>query len=190
VRTRFLIFPSTSLSILLWAQRNVHDPRALAVILEKAEEELARKRHPDPYIRESSPNRCISHRRSHALQPQCSREVQSGTWRNFCLCDGLLTSLSLLLCVSGAVGTPRERNLPVCTPPSLARSPNDLLHLAYARSHLRPRSAPLILDKSNVTCVIISPIPESRRGDPFGYHVLIIILSSQDVKNTRDRQKA
>lgn len=32
-------------------QRNVHDPRALAVILEKAEEELARKRHPDPYIR-------------------------------------------------------------------------------------------------------------------------------------------
>ncbi|KAH8985430.1 hypothetical protein EDB86DRAFT_2810223 [Lactarius hatsudake] len=34
--------------------RNVHDPRALAVILEKAEEELARKRHPDPYIRASS----------------------------------------------------------------------------------------------------------------------------------------
>ena len=33
------------------SQRNVHDPRALAVILEKAEEELARKRHPDPYIR-------------------------------------------------------------------------------------------------------------------------------------------
>ena len=32
-------------------QRNVHDPRALAVILEKAEEELARNRHPDPYIR-------------------------------------------------------------------------------------------------------------------------------------------
>jgi hypothetical protein len=35
----------------LTARRNVHDPRALAVILEKAEEELARKRHPDPYIR-------------------------------------------------------------------------------------------------------------------------------------------
>ncbi|KAI9434444.1 hypothetical protein H4582DRAFT_1977568 [Lactarius indigo] len=34
--------------------RNVHDPRALAAILEKAEEELARKRHPDPYIRASS----------------------------------------------------------------------------------------------------------------------------------------
>jgi hypothetical protein len=32
-------------------QRDVHDPRALAAILEKAEEELARKRHPDPYIR-------------------------------------------------------------------------------------------------------------------------------------------
>src|SRR6267142_5984252 len=32
-------------------KRNVHDPRALAAILEKAEEKLARKRHPDPYIR-------------------------------------------------------------------------------------------------------------------------------------------
>ncbi|KAG5648820.1 hypothetical protein DXG03_000169 [Asterophora parasitica] len=30
--------------------RNVHDPRALATILEKAEAELAAKRHPDPYI--------------------------------------------------------------------------------------------------------------------------------------------
>lgn len=39
----------------LCVDRNVHDPRALAVILEKAEEELARKRHPDPYIRASSP---------------------------------------------------------------------------------------------------------------------------------------
>ena len=32
---------------------NVHDPRALAVLLERAEEELARMKHPDPYIRES-----------------------------------------------------------------------------------------------------------------------------------------
>jgi hypothetical protein len=31
---------------------NVHDPRALAVLLEKAEEELAHMKHPDPYIRE------------------------------------------------------------------------------------------------------------------------------------------
>ncbi|TFK64058.1 hypothetical protein BDN72DRAFT_901894 [Pluteus cervinus] len=30
--------------------RNVHDPRALAAILEKAEAELANKKHPDPYI--------------------------------------------------------------------------------------------------------------------------------------------
>ncbi|KNZ77233.1 NADH dehydrogenase [ubiquinone] 1 beta subcomplex subunit 9 [Termitomyces sp. J132] len=30
--------------------RNVHDPRALAVILEKAEADLADKKHPDPYI--------------------------------------------------------------------------------------------------------------------------------------------
>ncbi|KAH9988418.1 NDUFB9, NADH-ubiquinone oxidoreductase [Russula vinacea] len=35
--------------------RNVHDPRALAAILEKAEEELARKRHPDPYIHPTFP---------------------------------------------------------------------------------------------------------------------------------------
>lgn len=33
--------------------RDVHDPRALAVILEKAEEDLAKRKHPDPYIRES-----------------------------------------------------------------------------------------------------------------------------------------
>ncbi|KAF8238995.1 NDUFB9, NADH-ubiquinone oxidoreductase [Tricholoma matsutake] len=30
--------------------RNVHDPRELAVILERAEAELASKKHPDPYI--------------------------------------------------------------------------------------------------------------------------------------------
>ena len=29
--------------------RDVHDPRALAVILEKAEVELAAMKHPDPY---------------------------------------------------------------------------------------------------------------------------------------------
>ncbi|KAJ8507376.1 hypothetical protein ONZ45_g10246 [Pleurotus djamor] len=30
--------------------RDVHDPRALAVILEKAEAELAKRQHPDPVI--------------------------------------------------------------------------------------------------------------------------------------------
>ncbi|GLB34083.1 putative complex 1 protein (LYR family) [Lyophyllum shimeji] len=30
--------------------RDVHDPRALAAILEKAEADLAEKKHPDPYI--------------------------------------------------------------------------------------------------------------------------------------------
>ncbi|KAI0290073.1 hypothetical protein B0F90DRAFT_1756523 [Multifurca ochricompacta] len=35
--------------------RNVHDPRALATILEKAEEELACKRHPDPYVHSNLP---------------------------------------------------------------------------------------------------------------------------------------
>ena len=36
-------------------RRNVSDPRALAAILEKAEAELAARRHPDPYIREYFP---------------------------------------------------------------------------------------------------------------------------------------
>ncbi|KAK0491416.1 hypothetical protein IW261DRAFT_1413724 [Armillaria novae-zelandiae] len=36
--------------------RNVHDPRALAVILERAEAELAAKKHPDPYISPLFPN--------------------------------------------------------------------------------------------------------------------------------------
>jgi len=43
--------PPSSIFLKISARRNVHDPRALATILEKAEEELARKRHPDPYIR-------------------------------------------------------------------------------------------------------------------------------------------
>lgn len=34
--------------------RNVHDPRALAIVLEKAEADLAAKKHPDPYIGELS----------------------------------------------------------------------------------------------------------------------------------------
>ncbi|KAF9006639.1 hypothetical protein BDQ17DRAFT_298493 [Cyathus striatus] len=37
------------------ANRNVHDPRALAVILEKAEASLAARVHPDPYIPASFP---------------------------------------------------------------------------------------------------------------------------------------
>ncbi|KIM91229.1 hypothetical protein PILCRDRAFT_811740 [Piloderma croceum F 1598] len=35
--------------------RNVHDPRSLAIILQKAEEELANKLHPDPYIEPTMP---------------------------------------------------------------------------------------------------------------------------------------
>jgi hypothetical protein len=36
-------------------RRNIHDPRALAVILEKAENYLAERKHPDPYIRQYTP---------------------------------------------------------------------------------------------------------------------------------------
>ena len=46
---------------LTFGKRNVHDPRALAVILEKAEEELARKRHPDPYTRTSPSPSLLAH---------------------------------------------------------------------------------------------------------------------------------
>ncbi|KAF8165599.1 hypothetical protein B0H34DRAFT_689746 [Crassisporium funariophilum] len=35
--------------------RNVHDPRALAAILEKAEVDLANMKHPDPYIPPTAP---------------------------------------------------------------------------------------------------------------------------------------
>ncbi|KAF8622156.1 hypothetical protein AX15_007274 [Amanita polypyramis BW_CC] len=35
--------------------RDVHDPRALATILAKAEAELAERRHPDPYTAPSAP---------------------------------------------------------------------------------------------------------------------------------------
>ncbi|EJD01521.1 uncharacterized protein FOMMEDRAFT_21901 [Fomitiporia mediterranea MF3/22] len=35
--------------------RNVHDPRALAAILEKAEADLTDRKHPDPYISPGSP---------------------------------------------------------------------------------------------------------------------------------------
>lgn len=50
-RSAKLILLSLSHNPLFFTQRNVHDPRALAAILEKAEEDLARKRHPDPYVR-------------------------------------------------------------------------------------------------------------------------------------------
>ena len=39
-------------NILLILYSNVHDPRALAAILQKAEADLASMKHPDPYIRE------------------------------------------------------------------------------------------------------------------------------------------
>ncbi|KAL4081321.1 hypothetical protein V8B97DRAFT_1863621 [Scleroderma yunnanense] len=36
--------------------RNVHDPRALAQIIEKAEADLAQRLHPDPYISPAMPD--------------------------------------------------------------------------------------------------------------------------------------
>jgi NADH dehydrogenase (ubiquinone) 1 beta subcomplex subunit 9 len=45
----------TGFLILTTLGRNVHDPRALATILQKAEAYLAEHRHPDRYIRQSTP---------------------------------------------------------------------------------------------------------------------------------------
>ncbi|ETW83680.1 hypothetical protein HETIRDRAFT_123478 [Heterobasidion irregulare TC 32-1] len=49
---RYDLFRARALNIRAEFEKNrhVHDPRALASILEKAEAELAEKRHPDPYI--------------------------------------------------------------------------------------------------------------------------------------------
>ena len=122
----FIFSTSLSILILLRAERNVHDPRALAVILEKAEEELARKRHPDPYIRASSqsPSGALSVAYTPFLpsltQLLHSPVVQSGTW--CCLRsvgDSLLTLLSRSVVFLGLLGTRRERNLPVCATSNL-----------------------------------------------------------------------
>jgi len=64
-----------SLFLRIPTQRNVHDPRALASILEKAEEELARKRHPDPYIRAFLKTFLTPHASAH-LYDTYSRQIQ------------------------------------------------------------------------------------------------------------------
>ena len=43
-------FVEYATKLLKFDYRNVHDPRSLAIILHKAEVELASKLHPDPYI--------------------------------------------------------------------------------------------------------------------------------------------
>ena len=52
-RNRSVVRLLTGQSFLLILYSNVHDPRALAAILQKAETDLANMKHPDPYIRES-----------------------------------------------------------------------------------------------------------------------------------------
>jgi hypothetical protein len=116
----------SSLFLRISTQRNVHDPRALAAILEKAEEELARKRHPDPYRRAFL-------KMSLTLMPQLTYTMtltsaydrSNVPWRykvvrlvfpelhgGFCL----LIRFVLILAFAG-LGTYRERNLPVRVEP-------------------------------------------------------------------------
>ena len=105
--------------------RNVHDPRALAVILQKAEEDLARNRHPDPYIRASfsqSPTslslRCLPCSYSCCI-PGRYKVVRSSiyTLRRFPDLTSFVVSVLALL-----LGTRRERNLPVCPHSSVPRT--------------------------------------------------------------------
>lgn len=80
---------------------NVHDPRALAEILEKAEARLATRQHVDPVIREAS------------LFVLANYDTQSGnsanvTWRHE------MVRFLLYSCWTCADAPFRERNLPVC----------------------------------------------------------------------------
>ena len=112
--------------------RNVHDPRALAVILQKAEEDLARNRHPDPYIRASF-SQSIAHLAfspSLTIAPRhfaTAAAFPGGTkWYEalYLPCDSFLTSLRLLYlfwrCCWGLAGNATYPY--VLTRPSLARS--------------------------------------------------------------------
>ena len=119
-------------------ESNVHDPRALAAILEKAEEELAHKRHPDPYIRASS-------------KPTLPPFSPSLTIRfSYSLCipgrhKVVRVAVSVLsvrrfadLSCLGLLATRRERNMPVCNSfvPSCVYLTYLLVHTASAWSHL------------------------------------------------------
>jgi hypothetical protein len=114
-------YPS-SLFLRVPTQRNVHDPRALAVILEKAEEELARKRHPDPYIRAFLKTFLTPHASAHLCDHTYDR--CNVPWRykvvrlsfpelrgEFCLLIRFV-----LVAFAGLVSF-RERNLPVRAEP-------------------------------------------------------------------------
>ena len=66
---------------LLILYSNVHDPRALAAILQKAEADLANMKHPDPYIREFSwLNSVVGCLVQIRLQHRLLPEVQNGVF--------------------------------------------------------------------------------------------------------------
>ena len=90
----------SSLLLRISTQRNVHDPRALAAILEKAEEELARKRHPDPYIRAFLKMFLTPHASAHLYLRQIQRSlaVQSGASRVFRAPWGILLTHPVCSC--------------------------------------------------------------------------------------------
>ena len=67
----------------LWLiPRNVHDPRALAEILEKAEAHLANMKHPDPYIGEFMMYLYVAKLNTRPFQHPLRQEAPSGTFCN------------------------------------------------------------------------------------------------------------
>jgi hypothetical protein len=110
----------SSLCLRIPYQRDVHDPRALAAILEKAEEELARKRHPDPYIRAFLKTFLTHHTSAHIYDDRSNVPWRYKVVRlsfpelrgEFCL----LIRFVLVLAFAG-LGIYRERNLPVRAEP-------------------------------------------------------------------------
>lgn len=68
--------------------RNVHDPRALAEILEKAEAHLANIKHPDPYIREFMMCFYVTKLNARPFQHPLRQEAPSGTFCNFYVSPG------------------------------------------------------------------------------------------------------
>lgn len=143
------------LTLLNWAKyRNIHDPRELSVILQKAEAELADRLHPDPYRREC----CSMHDLVTVMNVWYIKLPRPSMGRNgACSLLVIKTSTYLLLLLISGNGTSRYVQSTwrsVC----IVRLMN--LRLATPGTHFRTREvqlrtwegAPLI--ESRCTCII------------------------------------
>jgi hypothetical protein len=120
-------------------KRDVHDPRALAAILEKAEEKLARKRHPDPYTRVSSHlTSLITQRCSHTIDPT----YPGGS--KWCVCH-------LLCFISGFFTHPASLDLEHTGNETCLCVLSSFL-ISFARSYIpvSPHSVPFLITKPTI----------------------------------------